>query len=67
VLVIFSDGMVEAKSRAGELYAPERLAASLEKVANQPVERICEQLMTDVQAWMAEQLDDMTVLVIRRS
>ncbi|HEY4158281.1 MAG TPA: substrate-binding domain-containing protein [Polyangiaceae bacterium] len=67
LLVIFSDGIVEAQNAQGELYALERLQQSVERVTHEPVERICDTLIADVRAWMAEQLDDITVLVIRRT
>ena len=66
VLVAYTDGVIEAQNTAGELYLPERLAASLERVASEPVDAICAALLSDVQAWMNHQNDDLTLVVIRR-
>jgi sigma-B regulation protein RsbU (phosphoserine phosphatase) len=66
VLVAYTDGIVEAMNQAGEVYSAERLAASLERVAKEPVEQIRDALLADVTAWMSSQADDLTVLVVRR-
>ena len=67
VLVAYTDGIVEAMNQAGEVYSSERLAASLERVAKEPVEHIRDALLADVTAWMSSQADDLTVLVVRRT
>ncbi|HWO09366.1 MAG TPA: SpoIIE family protein phosphatase, partial [Polyangiaceae bacterium] len=65
VLVLYTDGLVEARSASGELYGLERLEQSIERHGQLPVERICELVMADAHAWMAVQDDDMTLLVAR--
>jgi serine phosphatase RsbU (regulator of sigma subunit) len=65
VLVLYTDGLVEARSASGELYGLERLEQSIERHGQLPVERICELVMADARAWMAVQDDDMTLLVAR--
>lgn len=65
VLVLYTDGVLEAKSASGEYYGPERLERCIERHGELPAERICELVMAEVQEWTAVQDDDMTLLVAR--
>jgi serine phosphatase RsbU (regulator of sigma subunit) len=65
VLVLYTDGVLEAKSSSGELYGPDRLVHSIERHAHLPAESICREVLTDVRRFMAVQDDDMTLLVAR--
>jgi len=65
VLVLYTDGVTEARNRNGELYGPERLAAAVARLASEPVEAIRDGLLADVRAWMPKQEDDLTLLIAR--
>ena len=65
VLVLYTDGVVEARSATGEHYGAERLERSIERHGPLPAERICALLLADVREWMATQDDDVTLLVAR--
>jgi sigma-B regulation protein RsbU (phosphoserine phosphatase) len=65
VLVLYTDGVTEARNRKGELYGPERFAAALARFATEPVEAIRDGLLADVRAWMPKQEDDLTFLIAR--
>ena len=65
VLVLYTDGVVEAMNAGGEQYGLERLCRLVEKVGTQPVADICEHINRSVLAHMREQKDDLTLLVTR--
>jgi serine phosphatase RsbU (regulator of sigma subunit) len=65
VLVLYTDGITEARNGAREQFGPERLAEAVEQVRDQPVERIRDHLFDTVARWMTKQEDDMTLLVLR--
>lgn len=66
VLLLYTDGILEAKSKDGALYGAERLQRTLEAVGTLPVTAICEHILGDVTRWMAAQDDDITLVVARR-
>jgi len=65
VLLLHTDGVVEALSPAGEMYGIERLAAVFADSGELPVQMICDRVVQDVSAWMQQQDDDMTLIVAR--
>jgi serine phosphatase RsbU (regulator of sigma subunit)/DNA-binding LacI/PurR family transcriptional regulator len=67
LLVLYTDGVLEATNEAGEHFGVERLCASLEQAAALPVEAIRQHIVAAVQAWMFNQVDDLTLLVLRYS
>jgi sigma-B regulation protein RsbU (phosphoserine phosphatase) len=67
LLVLYTDGVTEAKNRHGEQYGPERLADALQRLAKEPVEVIRNGLLAEVRAWMPKQDDDLTFLIARHS
>jgi two-component system response regulator len=67
-LVIYTDGVPEAKSVTGEFFKPERLMTVLEKPqpsAKATLDYITQQVLEHIGE--AEQFDDITLLVTRRS
>ncbi|MFA6992164.1 MAG: PP2C family protein-serine/threonine phosphatase [Candidatus Gracilibacteria bacterium] len=69
-LVMYSDGITEAKSVKGELYGIERLKNSIQEyVAQYSTEGIAYHIARDVTSFMqgAVQNDDMTLMVIKRT
>jgi phosphoserine phosphatase RsbU/P len=67
VVLFFTDGATEAMNAAGELFGEERLAAALARVAAGPLDRALEALFAEIAAFRADQLDDVTLLLARKS
>lgn len=64
-MLLCTDGVVEARNAQGELFGHERLSAEFLRLSPLPVRDIVEQLMQSVRAFMHEQTDDMTLVVVR--
>jgi sigma-B regulation protein RsbU (phosphoserine phosphatase) len=65
VLLLYTDGIIEAASASGDGYGIERLERTLEANGHLAVARISEIVVQDVQAWMHTQHDDFTLVVAR--
>jgi serine phosphatase RsbU (regulator of sigma subunit) len=65
VMLLFTDGIIEARNPAREQFGLERLAAELERVRDQPVEAIREHLMKVLHRFAPSLEDDVTLLVAR--
>jgi len=66
VIVSITDGIIEAKNKAGELYSLVRTIATLSD-NNKSVQQLVETLLQDVQSFAVdtEQYDDLTVLALK--
>ena len=66
-VVLFSDGVTEARDAQGNEYGRDRLLALLGAAAGQDVDRVLEDLMASVTQFSLEapQADDITALVLR--
>jgi phosphoserine phosphatase RsbU/P len=67
VLLLYTDGAVEAMNTERKQYGVERLARELERVHAAPVDQIKEHLMRSVQRWMDKQRDDISLVVARQT
>lgn len=67
VLVLYTDGVTEARDAGGTQLGLERLCAAIEAVRESPVQQIVDHLLGEVSRWSSEQEqdDDVTVLVLR--
>jgi len=65
VLLLFTDGVIEAANAAGEHYGIERLCAEFEAAGGQSVTEIRDRLLRSVQDFLAVQDDDIALLVAR--
>lgn len=65
VLVLYTDGIVEAMNRTGDQFGLDRLCRLIERIGTEPVSDICEHINRAVLAHMHEQKDDLTLLVTR--
>lgn len=65
VLLLYTDGLIEASRGSGELFGDDRLMRAFRRLARESVERIADGLIEEIEGWMDEQLDDVTMLVIR--
>jgi sigma-B regulation protein RsbU (phosphoserine phosphatase) len=66
VVLLFTDGITEATNKNGEMYGQLRLEQALNNYADLPVGKLLDKVMGDVKAFQEEQLDDMTLLVIKK-
>jgi len=67
VLLLFTDGVIEAANAAGEQYGVERLCVELEAARGAPVAEIRDRLLASVRGFLAQQHDDIALLVARHT
>jgi sigma-B regulation protein RsbU (phosphoserine phosphatase) len=65
VLLLYTDGVIEAENGAGEQFGVERLTRALGLLGDQPAAQIRDRLCAAVSQFMAEQKDDIALLVAR--
>jgi serine phosphatase RsbU (regulator of sigma subunit) len=65
LMLLYTDGLTEAKNRQGEQFGLDRVAAVVARLAKEPVEAIRDALLAEVRAWMPKQEDDLTFLIAR--
>jgi len=66
-LVIFTDGVTDSESRAGENYGSDRLRRLLESDGNVSARDLCRRVIEDVRAFGdGENQDDLTLVVLTR-
>lgn len=68
VVVIYTDGITEARRSDGSVYGEQRLIDRIKTLASKNASQICETLMKDVEIFSegAEYSDDKTIVVIKR-
>jgi len=69
VMLLYTDGIVEASNEHGEMYGEERLIQMLKQHKKRTPRELCQLILEDVQLFsrMAEYSDDKTLVAIRRS
>lgn len=66
-LVVFTDGVTDSESRAGESYGGERLRSVLERHAGESARDLCRRVIEDVRTFGdGENQDDLTLVVLKR-
>jgi len=67
-LVIYSDGLVEEKNEAGDLFGIDRLRSAVQEAASRPIKEMVESLVQQVIAWRGTDhlSDDLTILAVER-
>ena len=60
------DGLIEAANAAKEQYDMDRLESALIRHADLSVEEIKAKILEEVEGWMHEQLDDISVILLKR-
>lgn len=65
LLVLYTDGVTEARNSLHEHFALERLCGTVEEHAEEPVGSILQEILAAVHAWFPVQQDDVTCLVAR--
>jgi phosphoserine phosphatase RsbU/P len=67
LMVLYTDGITEARDAAGKQLELDGLIAILEQVIDRTPEEIRDHVVARTRAWMKEQLDDITIVVVRRT
>jgi sigma-B regulation protein RsbU (phosphoserine phosphatase) len=66
-VVMFTDGVPDARRPGGPLFGEERLAELLAELAGEPVDRLCQRVVARLDEYAASDWpDDVTLLVLRR-
>jgi phosphoserine phosphatase RsbU/P len=64
-ILLHSDGITETRNRAREMFGLPRLRASFERGAGLPMDDLRDHIISEVRGFMAEQIDDMTLVALR--
>jgi sigma-B regulation protein RsbU (phosphoserine phosphatase) len=62
-LLLYTDGLVEARNEHGELFGEDRLSAALLDSSRLMPDAVADRLIRAAQGWARSQDDDLTVLV----
>jgi PAS domain S-box-containing protein len=66
LVVLYTDGVTEAKNAAGRQFDIDGLCTAIAETADRTPEEIRDHILARVRAWMKVQDDDISVVVIRR-
>jgi serine phosphatase RsbU (regulator of sigma subunit) len=66
LMVLYTDGLIEAMNREGEPFGLDRVCAVVAAAATDPVADIRDRILAEVRVWMGEQRDDISLVVVRR-
>jgi phosphoserine phosphatase RsbU/P len=66
VILLFSDGVTEAVNENGDMFGQERLQEALQKYADDPVEKMLENILRDIRTFQADQEDDITLVLMKK-
>ncbi|MBI3184756.1 MAG: PP2C family protein-serine/threonine phosphatase [Myxococcales bacterium] len=67
LLLLYTDGITEARSAKGELFGEARLKATLKRVASRPLDEALRAILDEVTRFETRQEDDITLVLIRKS
>ncbi|MCG8571725.1 MAG: Cache 3/Cache 2 fusion domain-containing protein [Spirochaetes bacterium] len=67
ILLLYTDGLIEAKDKNDDLYGPERVMELIQKNSQMSANDLIEMIMKDVRNFMQTQMDDITLFLIRKS
>jgi hypothetical protein len=65
LLVLYTDGLTEARNADGVMYGSDRLARALDSVSAAPVAQVRDHLVAEVRRFMRRQDDDISLVVMR--
>jgi serine phosphatase RsbU (regulator of sigma subunit) len=65
LLVAFTDGLIESRNTAGELFGLERLCSEIGAWGGRSTDELCERVWSQAQAWCAKPEDDISLIAIR--
>ena len=64
-MVLFTDGVVEARNAHNVQFGIERLCATLQAARSEAVTDICDGVLAQVRAWTTTIDDDVTIMALR--
>jgi serine phosphatase RsbU (regulator of sigma subunit) len=67
LVVLYTDGITEARNARGEQYGLERLRAAVQHHRQATLEQIRDDVLRDVSAWTSKRDDDATLVLVRRT
>jgi serine phosphatase RsbU (regulator of sigma subunit) len=67
LVVLYTDGITEARNGEGEQYGLDRLGAVIQRHCKDPIEEIRDRVFDDVGRWAAQRDDDATLILLRRA
>jgi len=67
LLVLYTDGITEARNAEGKQLQLDGLVSIIRAVVDRSPEEIRDHIIASTRAWMKEQLDDITVVIVRRT
>jgi serine phosphatase RsbU (regulator of sigma subunit) len=67
LVVLYTDGITEARNERGEQYGFDRLCAAVERFREASIENIRDSVLADVSRWSAEREDDATLVLLRQA
>ncbi|HMJ13907.1 MAG TPA: PP2C family protein-serine/threonine phosphatase, partial [Polyangiaceae bacterium] len=65
LVVLFTDGVIEARDRHGELFEMDRLCRAVHELRHESTERVRDGVLARVRSFMDVQDDDVTLIVAR--
>jgi len=65
VLLLYTDGVIEARNSELGMFGIDRLCQTLERVAQHPATAIRDHILLELGAWTTRQRDDLTLVVLR--
>ncbi len=66
LMLLYTDGITEARSADGEPFGIDRFASLLESLAGEPTAEISARILAAIEAWAPQREDDRTLIVLRR-
>lgn len=67
IVVLYTDGITEARNTRGEQYGFDRLCATVERYREEPIEQIRDNVLAEVAQWSAVREDDATLVLLRQT
>jgi serine phosphatase RsbU (regulator of sigma subunit) len=67
LMLLYTDGLTEARNAAGEPFGHDRLSQALGRVSGEPVQAIRDAILGEIRAWTPVLDDDVTLLVARHA
>lgn len=65
LLVAFTDGLIESRNAAGDMFGLERLCSEIVRWGERSTDELCDRVWTTVEAWCPCPEDDLSLLAIR--
>lgn len=66
LIVLYTDGVVEAMNKEGEIFGEDRLFQLIERNHRLPEDEIIQIIIDEVEKYQEEQLDDISMLLVRK-